>query len=600
MFATLIVERANLGYMILTLIKENTSSERFIRLIRLALLISVLSIPHSLLANEPADVTAILKQAYQIRSADPQRSALLLDTLSRDALNMAQQDRYDRIRAYLLFMNGKVSESLDAFNALSQNAHTKTEKFSAYAALTALNAGIQNWSESFKALDYLLENIDSIDSVEAEEQAHTAAINLYSMINEDQVLLSYAIPLLSREYSPRFNCITTMHISTSKLDTDISSLSEEHFKNGLAVCEKAQEPVVALGIYTKYANYLFQIGQTERALEMLMEKLDQVVASNYAPLLDDYYVLLSQSYFARQDYTRAKEYALLVVGEDKQSMLVSQADVLAYEVLYQSAEDLGDYQQALELHKKYANAKSLNITNDNAKMLNIQKARQDSIEKTNEIALLNAENSLLRARSELDTETAAKRKLLISFMIIAFLVTCIWVYKKRSNYIKFREISRKDGLTGIANRHYFTTTSVEIVESCRKTNLPISLILFDLDDFKSINDSYGHQIGDKALQTAVDAAREACRDDDLIGRLGGEEFGITLRGCDINSAMAVAEDCRKAIENTNVFEGQVYHLSASFGVASSDACGYSFDSLFEASDKALYASKDAGKNKVSH
>ncbi|WP_371193578.1 diguanylate cyclase [Glaciecola sp. SC05] len=551
-------------------------------------------------AVDDAEATSELDRAYTIRSSNPSQSIEILSNISREQLSEANQDRYDLINAYLLFMTGKVLESIDAFKALSENAHTADEKFNAYASLTALYAGTQNWSEAFKALDYLIGNIEAINSLDSEEQAHLAAINLYSMINEDDVLINYATPLLNSEYSQRFNCIATMHIFTSKVENDIDSLSEDDFETGLQTCENAGEPVVKLGIYNKYAAYLFKLGQTDQALGMLLEQLDVITRANYAPLFDDYYVLLSEAYLEKQEYEKAHQYALLVVGDAKPDMLVSRSDVAAYKVLYEVAEANQDYRLALELYKAYAGAKSLNITNDNAKMLSIQKARQDSAEKSNQIALLDTENSLLRARAQLDKETANNRKLLITFMIIALLITCIWVYKKRSNYIKFREISRKDGLTGIANRHFFTTTAKQMTENSAKDNSPISLILFDLDDFKSINDNFGHQTGDHALQTAVDAARDACRDNDLIGRLGGEEFGIILRGCEINTAMSIAEDCRIAIESTNRTASQEYSLTASFGVASSETCGYSFDSLFEASDKALYNSKGAGKNRVSH
>ena len=124
-------------------------------------------------------------------------------------------------------------------------------------------------------------------------------------------------------------------------------------------------------------------------------------------------------------------------------------------------------------------------------------------------------------------------------------------------------------------------------------------VIFDLDYFKKINDAHGHLIGDEALKMAVNAAKSACRKNDTVGRLGGEEFGILLPGCGNHLAAHIAEKCRSAIEKVDsLSSGHQFTLTASFGVSDSSVCGYEFTKLFAGADRALYQAKDLGRNKV--
>lgn len=127
----------------------------------------------------------------------------------------------------------------------------------------------------------------------------------------------------------------------------------------------------------------------------------------------------------------------------------------------------------------------------------------------------------------------------------------------------------------------------------------MAFIIFDLDFFKQVNDNHGHIVGDWVLTNAVQAVKPLLRATDKFRRMGGEEFAIMLAGCDAQQAMAVAEDCRQAIEAMDCSpSGAAFNVTASFGVADSTECGYNFDKLYGCADEALYQSKHAGRNRV--
>ena len=263
------------------------------------------------------------------------------------------------------------------------------------------------------------------------------------------------------------------------------------------------------------------------------------------------------------------------------------------------AEQSKRFDQAFYYYKLYSEAKQLNLDQETAKLLALQKAQFDDVEKNVKIALLDKENALLKTQALLDSTSAQNKRLALALLTMVLVVFVLWTYKNRRNYLRMQHYAQTDELTGIANRHYFTQQANTAIKYCKRTDQPVSFIMFDLDYFKRINDTYGHQTGDLALKIAVDAAKLACRKNDIVGRLGGEEFGVLLPGCASHLAAFIAEKCRKAIEQADFSSsGHDLDVTASFGIADSSNCEYNFEKLFAGADFALYQSKDMGRNRI--
>lgn len=130
--------------------------------------------------------------------------------------------------------------------------------------------------------------------------------------------------------------------------------------------------------------------------------------------------------------------------------------------------------------------------------------------------------------------------------------------------------------------------------------MPFTILIFDIDDFKSVNDLYGHIAGDHYLQGISQVCEKALRDSDFIGRYGGEEFGVILSNTTETQGRVVAEKLRETIENYHINEGSiVIKRTVSIGVAAYSHEYESFHELLDKGDKAMYASKNNGKNTVS-
>lgn len=156
--------------------------------------------------------------------------------------------------------------------------------------------------------------------------------------------------------------------------------------------------------------------------------------------------------------------------------------------------------------------------------------------------------------------------------------------------------SQTDGLTGLPNHRSIHESLADEMEWAQSKGDPVTLCLFDVDHFKSFNDTFGHLAGDDCLRLLAKIVRECLRGGDVLGRYGGEEFAVIFRRTSLGEALFVAERIRSVIESTDFGHRKV---TVSLGIASSDEVGESVNELIQAADEALYSSKRTGRNKTS-
>lgn len=164
--------------------------------------------------------------------------------------------------------------------------------------------------------------------------------------------------------------------------------------------------------------------------------------------------------------------------------------------------------------------------------------------------------------------------------------------------------ARMDFLTDIYNRRAIEDLATRAISASRRHGIPMAIMIVDIDHFKDVNDRFGHEAGDRALVATVARMREQMRSEDLVGRLGGEEFVAVMPDIDLDSAHAAAERLRKAFVDrpmplTGLGEGQpAVSLTISIGVAALEPNDAQFSHLLRRADRALYAAKAAGRNRV--
>jgi diguanylate cyclase (GGDEF)-like protein len=162
-----------------------------------------------------------------------------------------------------------------------------------------------------------------------------------------------------------------------------------------------------------------------------------------------------------------------------------------------------------------------------------------------------------------------------------------------------RQLATIDALSGALNRRSFFERANEVIAQAKRNGRPLSILVIDLDEFKKINDSFGHAAGDRVIERFAALCREVIGDSELFGRLGGEEFAILLPGFDRSDAADLAERLRvQAAASELTANGRSVRYTISVGVAELQSNDTNVDTMMIRADRKLYEAKDAGRNRV--
>lgn len=197
-------------------------------------------------------------------------------------------------------------------------------------------------------------------------------------------------------------------------------------------------------------------------------------------------------------------------------------------------------------------------------------------------------------------------RILVHYWAFTFLAGAVThsfaMYLKRTREIhkQLEEYSTTDFLTGLTNVRQFRTKLDELIRRADKHGVQLSLIVMDVDHFKTINDTYGHTAGDEVLMELSAVLKDCCRSYDVISRNGGEEFSVLLPDCPLEKALDIAESIRRRVEEGlfPLSEGRSLSVTVSAGVSTYPDRAADAASLYVSADKALYRAKREGRNKV--
>jgi diguanylate cyclase (GGDEF)-like protein len=190
----------------------------------------------------------------------------------------------------------------------------------------------------------------------------------------------------------------------------------------------------------------------------------------------------------------------------------------------------------------------------------------------------------------------------LSFEALLFTIALAFILlamaKERTEF-RHKTAALVDPLTGIANRRAFLTEGTQIVRRQSINGCPGAVLLIDLDHFKSINDRFGHAIGDRVLQVFAESASANIKTTDLIGRVGGEEFAAVLYNVDRDRALTIAERIRSAFAAAAVeVDGRPAMATVSVGIVFNEDSTFDVPTLLAQADQALYHAKERGRNRV--
>ena len=544
-------------------------------------------------------VEALLQKAEDVRSSDPKRFQQLLSQLNaqRQQATLKQREQLDFLNAYAQVFAGHYELAIQDSRRLLESTSDVEMQFRTGALMVNSYALLRQFTEGLRQLDQTLSLIDRVKNPELRQNGLGVAALLYNQIGQYKLGLYYTDQILAQKVPERTLCFAGQAKLESLQNLDALP-ADSSIIRVIDKCVEQGEKAVANFARGTLARKWEAEGQRGRAILMLQDHLAEVQSTRYPRLIGEIESLLAELMLAEGDMAGAEAHAQAAIAE-RASLANSPPLVMAYKTMYELAERRHDPVAALSHYRNFAKADKAYLNDVKARELAYQIVRHETQQKTQQIELLNRQNQVLQLQQRVDRQAAQNTRLLMVLLVLLLAAIVYWAYRITRRQSSLRQLAETDALTGISNRHYFTLQSTQTLVRCAQIGDQAALVMFDLDHFKAINDSYGHITGDWVLERVADACKTLCRRVDHFGRLGGEEFAMLVHGYDTASAMRLAEDCRVRIASIDTREtGHAFTVTASFGVSGTSLSGYDLAKLLSHADQMLYRAKREGRNRV--
>ncbi|HEY9144331.1 MAG TPA: diguanylate cyclase [Arenimonas sp.] len=543
---------------------------------------------------------AMLRQADAVRSSDPDQFASLLGQLNASigSASTRQREHLDYLKAYQLAFSGRFDLGIEAAKKLFETSTDVHTRFRAGALIVNAYASTREFSEGLRYLNQILPLVEQIEDPELRHHGWAAAGAISNHVGQFDDSLRYAELILADSPSVRTRCFAgTMRMEAFHMLGQIED-REEEIRDIIRQCVDAGEPLFAGYGRVFLARLLAARGERNEAVVLLNRYLPEVIQTRYPRAIGEYHSVLAEIFLDSGDFSQAEHHAREAIAQG--AMMTNSAPlVAAYRVLFQSALQRGDTASALANHINYSDANFAYLNEVSARALAYEQVMSETREKNQTIELLNRENQVLQLREQASALATRNTQLVVALLALLLGTIAFWAWRTKKAQMVFRRLAETDALTGVSNRMHFSHRAEEALAFCKKDGEEAGLVMFDLDEFKSINDRFGHATGDWVLTEVARVCADVCRKNDRFGRLGGEEFAFLLVGCDLPSSVALAQACRKRIAAIDTSPtGHAFNVTASFGVAGTRASGYDFLPLLSRADDALYQAKHAGRDRV--
>lgn len=517
-----------------------------------------------------APLTLTQGQQWHLRYLDAWETAFEGDYakaqgMLRDIIDRSGNDALTAKASALLMNNlalgGHVEEALELANRLTQQLPATTDRLARFVVL-----------------------------------ANLAQIHVYT--GQQELAIKYAHMMEDTLPSGETLCNPlSMQASAMEKVHRLRSWSVE-LQSAIDICTTAGQPVFANTMWLLRGNLYLQEGKAKETVAMLQRIMPSIKANRYFAHKVAAQAELAQAYWQMGDDANASRAALQAVSLSNPDDF-SEALKDAYEVLYRVEKKHGNASAALPYYERYVAQDKDYLDAIRSRTLALSLAEQHMRVQKLETDALSKQNNILRLQQALDIKAVETSRLYITLLLLALVLIALILLRIKRSQLRFKRLSHHDGLTGIFNHQHFIAEADRALHLLEKRQGSACLIFIDLDHFKNINDNHGHAMGDSALRHTVSVCQRQLRPTDLFGRLGGEEFGVLLQDCSREEGMAIADRIRIAIEATPLVEsGKLVSLSASVGLASSEASGYRLQRLCREADAALYRAKRTGRNRV--
>lgn len=529
-----------------------------------------------------------LQEADTIRSSNPQRFTELLEQLREDQskASLLQKQKLKYLQAYATAAyQDKLGEGIDIAKALYLETKDPELKYRAGSLVANLSAISRDFSTGLRYVDKTLSIRDKISNKNVRHDGIGAAAMLYNEIGQHRIALKYANEMLADSPSDRIRCAAGHVQIASRYELRLlRKRDESEIQRYIRLCASINEFIPANILRGTMARKFASENRIAEAVSLLEQSQTEVRSTRYPRLIASMHSILAELKLKLGDIKSAEQHANATVAMGEQ-IKSSSSLVSAYNTLYQISATREKPSVALNLYKRYAESEMAHHNDVKAKELAYEIFRHQTKQQAQQLALERA--------------STQKARLVAGFLLVMLGAIVFWIINIKRHQGQLQRLAQTDTLTALGNRHFFTQNSERALVEAARAGESAALVMFDLDHFKAINDTYGHGAGDWVLKQVGKTCSAHCRKIDYIGRIGGEEFAILLRGFDLAGAARLAEDCRSQLAQIDTREcGYSFVVTASFGVSSTAQSGYDLSRLLSHADQMLYRAKNEGRNRV--
>lgn len=548
---------------------------------------------------------ALLTEAENLRSTGganfSERVKEIRDQIDAkpEAATKLQRQRLKYLQAYEFGVyRDRRDQGIEIAKQLIVETKDTGVKYRANALVANFAAINRRFSTGLRYLDRTLDMRDKVADKNVRHEGVAVAAMLYNQYGQHNFGLRYADEILKDSPTTRMRCVAGLFKIESKYALRSLAQDDREIQEAIDLCASIRERIPANLLRAILAKKMNDEGRIPDAIALLEEALKDAEAVGYPQLTAELHSILGELKLARNDVRSAESHARQAVsfsGGAEPAMSL----IRGYRTLYRIENDRGRSEQALAMYKLYAETELARERDVKTRELAYEVYRHQTRQQSQTIAQLERQKQVLLLEQELEREAAQKARLATVLLLVAVAALVFWALQIKRHQNQLRSLAQTDTLTGIGNRHYFTKSSERALQEAARDGQVGALVMFDLDHFKAINDTYGHGAGDWVLKQVGKVCLAHCRKADFIGRLGGEEFAVLLRGADLAGAMRVAEECRSKLAQLDTREsGYSFVVTASFGVTSTAQSGYDLSRLLSHADQMLYRAKNEGRNRV--
>jgi diguanylate cyclase len=560
------------------------------------------SIPEASQETTAAEITQLFDEAQRYRGTEGAKFAATLKLLDelRGKFSLEEGQYLDYLQAYQQSILGNTDEGLATFTSIFNTTLNTELKFRVGYTIFNVLAIAKRFVEALSYYNQTMALYSQISDSELKISVNLAAMMLFNELGDYPKVLTIAEELQLTPLPEHLECkASSMKIrAESNINPLLNDVST--FKNALQGCTASKQPLFESFIRLYYVRFLLANSQYLQALTELETHLATSLSTQYQLIIQEYYYLLAKTHWLLGNEAEATAFAQRAL-DTSVSDQYSQPLTLILELSYQMAKQRGDFELALHYAEQYNQADKGYLNQLRIKAMALEMNKAEVVEQQQKIEILKRENQLLTLAQALERKEKVNVQLLIAVLLLCLLSVCIWGYRTKLIQTELARLAQVDELTQVFNRRQLVQLGGQALALAERNKKSVSVIMVDLDFFKSINDRFGHNVGDWALRRVAETLNALGRKSDVFGRLGGEEFAFVLSDCALEQALDFAELCRNEIANIDVsdslFPGAL-SLTASFGVTDTGLSGYDLEGLLSDADKALYQAKDSQRNCV--